>query len=118
MIQRAFGRHDVSSIRAHTGPEAAASAQAMGADAFASGDHVILGRGADLHTVAHEAAHVVQQRGGVQLKGGVGAASDVYERHADTVADRVIAGQSVQDLLDQGTVGGGVGATRGSAQGG
>jgi hypothetical protein len=29
--------------------------------------------GADLHTVAHEAAHVVHQREGVQLKGGVGA---------------------------------------------
>jgi hypothetical protein len=104
-IQRAFGRHDVSSIRAHTGPEAAGSAQAIGADAYATGDHVVLGRGADLHTVAHEAAHVVQQRGGIQLKGGVGTAGDVYERHADAVADRVIARQSAEDLLDQGAVG-------------
>jgi uncharacterized protein DUF4157 len=102
-IQRAFGRHDVSSIQAHAAPEAAASAQAMGADAYATGDHVVLGRGADLHTVAHEAAHVVQQRGGVQLKGGVGAAGDAYERHADAVADRVVYGQSAEDLLDQGT---------------
>jgi hypothetical protein len=100
-IQRAFGRHDVSAIQAHTGPDAAASAQAMGADAYATADHVVLGRGADLHTVAHEAAHVVQQRGGVQLKGGVGAAGDTYERHADAVADRVVAGQSAEDLLDQ-----------------
>jgi hypothetical protein len=99
-LQRAFGRHDVSSIQAHTGPEATASAQAMGADAYATGDHVVLGRGADLHTVAHEAAHVVQQRGGVQLKGGVGAVGDRYERHADAVADRVVAGQSADDLLD------------------
>jgi hypothetical protein len=111
-IQRAFGRHDVSSIQAHTGPEAAASARAMGGDAYATGGHVILGRGVDLHTVAHEAAHVVQQRGGVQLKGGVGAAGDVYERHADAVADRVIAGQSAEDLLDHGAVGGGHGATQ------
>src|SRR3954471_21779834 len=102
-LQRAFGRHDVSSIRAHTGAEAAASAHAMGADAYATGDHVVLGRGADLHTVAHEAAHVAQQRGGVQLKGGVGAAGDAYERHADAVADRVVAGQSAENLLDQGT---------------
>ena len=100
MIQRAFGRHDVSSIHAHTGPEAATSARAMGADAYATGDHVVLGRGTDLHTVAHEAAHVVQQRGGVQLKGGVGAAGDTYERHAYAVADRVVAGQSAADLLD------------------
>lgn len=110
-LQRAFGRHDISSIQAHTGPEAAASAHAMGADAYATGNHVVLGRGADLHTVAHEAAHVVQQRGGVQLKGGVGSAGDVYERHADAVADRVVAGQSAEELLDHGTMAGGRGAT-------
>jgi hypothetical protein len=100
MIQRAFGRHDLSSVQAHTGPEADASAQAMGAEAYATGDHIVLGRGNDLHTVAHEAAHVVQQRGGVQLKAGVGEAGDAYERHADAVADRVVAGQSAEDLLD------------------
>lgn len=32
---------------------------------------------------AHEAAHVVQQRGGVQLKNGVREANDHRERHAD-----------------------------------
>ena len=100
-IQRAFGHHDISSIQAHTGPAAAASASAMGADAYATSDHVVLGRGTDLHTVAHEAAHVVQQRGGVQLKGGVGAAGDTYERHADAVADAVVAGESAAPLLDQ-----------------
>jgi hypothetical protein len=111
-IQRAFGRHDVSSIQAHTGPEAAASSQAMGADAYATDNHVVMGRSADLHTVAHETAHVVQQRGGVQLKGGVGAVGDPYERHADAVADRVVAGQSAEDLLDQGAVHGAHGATQ------
>ncbi|HEY0388956.1 MAG TPA: DUF4157 domain-containing protein, partial [Gaiellales bacterium] len=105
-IQRAFGRHDVSSIHAHGGPEPAASAQAMGAEAYATGDHVVLGCGTDLHTVAHETAHVVQQRGGVQLKGGVGAAGDTYERHADAVADRVVAGRSAEDLLDAGAASG------------
>lgn len=71
----------------------------MGARAYATGDHVVLGDGADLHTVAHEAAHVVQQRGGVQLKGGVGQEGDVHERHADAVAARVVAGESAADLL-------------------
>ena len=111
-IQRAFGRHDVSSIQAHTGPDAAATAHAMGADAYASGDHVVLGRGGDLHTVAHEAAHVVQQRDGVQRKGGVGAAGDDHERHADAVADRVVAGRSAEDLLDGGAASEARGATR------
>ena len=68
-IQRSFGKHDVSGVHAHVGAEAAASAQEMGAAAYATGNHVVLGAGTDLHTVAHEAAHVVQQRGGVQLKG-------------------------------------------------
>ncbi|HEX3760566.1 MAG TPA: DUF4157 domain-containing protein [Kofleriaceae bacterium] len=100
-IQRAFGRHDVSAVQAHTGSDAAASARAMGAQAYATGTHVVLGDGAtDLHTVAHEAAHVVQQRAGVQLKGGVGEAGDSYERHADEVADRVVQGKSAESVLD------------------
>jgi Domain of unknown function (DUF4157) len=101
-VQRLFGRHDISAIQAHTGGEAAASASAMGADAYATGNHVVLGGGTDLHTVAHEAAHVVQQRGGVQLEGSVGAAGDAYEQHADAVADRVVAGNSAERLLDHG----------------
>jgi len=100
-IATAFGHHDVSGIAAHTGPEAAATADAMGAQAYATGDHVVLGAGADLHTVAHEAAHVVQQRAGVQLKGAVGEAGDVYEQHADHVADLVVAGRSAEAALDQ-----------------
>ena len=100
-LQRLFGRHDISGIEAHVGAEATASAGAMGARAYAAGNHVVLGDRHDLFTVAHEAAHVVQQRGGVQLTGGVGAQGDVYERHADQVAERVVAGQSVEALLDQ-----------------
>jgi len=99
-IQRSFGRHDVSGVQAHVGGEAAASAQEMGAAAYATGNHVVLGAGTDLHTVAHEAAHVVQQRGGVQLKGGVGEVGDTYERHADQVADAVVRGESAEALLD------------------
>ncbi|MEO7733105.1 MAG: DUF4157 domain-containing protein, partial [Kofleriaceae bacterium] len=106
-VQRAFGGHDISKIRAHVGPEAAASARDMGAHAYATGDHVVLGERADLHTVAHEAAHVVQQRSGVHLKGGVGQVGDAHEQHADAVADRVVAGQSASDLLDQYTRSGG-----------
>jgi len=106
MIQQLFGRHDISTVQAHTGPEAAASAGAMGAQAYATGNHVVLGAGTDLHTVAHEAAHVVQQRAGVQLSGGVGAEGDVFERHADAVADKVVAGESAEALLASTPAGG------------
>jgi hypothetical protein len=113
-IQRSFGKHDVSQIRAHAGPEAKAATQELGAKAYASGDQVAFGGGgaADLHTAAHEAAHVVQQRDGVQLAGGVGRDGDDHERHADAVADRVVNGQSAEALLDAapGRGGGGAGA--------
>jgi hypothetical protein len=99
-IQRVFGRHDIGGIVAHTDADAARGAGAMGAEAFATGSHVAFAGAPDLHTAAHEAAHVVQQRGGVQLKGGVGTAGDAHEQHADAVADRVVAGEPAEALLD------------------
>jgi LAS superfamily LD-carboxypeptidase LdcB len=107
-IQRLFGKHDVSSVRAYTDGNAAAGAKAMGAEAFAVGDQVGFGTTPSLHTAAHEAAHVVQQRAGVALKDGVGQVGDSYERHADAVADKVVRGESAESLLDQmaGTGGG------------
>ena len=105
-IQRAFGAdHDVSSIRAHVGGPAAVAADAIGAEAYATGGDVAFRSAPDLHTAAHEAAHVIQQHHGVQLYGGVGEAGDAYERHADAVADRVVAGMSATDLLDAPTGG-------------
>jgi uncharacterized protein DUF4157 len=104
-IQTAFGKHDVGGISAHVGGPAADAADQLGATAFATGHHVAFAGAPDLHTAAHEAAHVVQQRKGVSLKGGVGAIGDPYERHADAVADHVVAGQSAEALLDAGAGG-------------
>ncbi|MEZ4363017.1 MAG: DUF4157 domain-containing protein [Kofleriaceae bacterium] len=109
-IQRSFGHHNVSNIEAHSDGAAQASARAMGAEAFATGNHVVFGGAPSLHTAAHEAAHVVQQAAGVQLSGGVGAVGDSYERHADAVADCVVRGESAESLLDQMAGGGGRGA--------
>jgi hypothetical protein len=107
-IQRSFGHHDVSGIQSHSDPGASAAAEAIGAQAFAIGDRVAFAGTPSLHTAAHEAAHVVQQRAGVHLQGGVGQAGDQYERHADAVADLVVQGQSSEALLDAhaGTKGG------------
>lgn len=84
---------------AHVGGQAAEACERMGASAYAMGNDVAFREAPDLHTAAHEAAHVVQQRAGVQLKDGVGQAGDPYERHADAVADRVVSGQPAGDLL-------------------
>ena len=116
-IQRLFGVHDVSGARAYVGGHAAEGAAAMGAEAFATGDQVAFGAAPDLHTAAHEAAHVVQQRAGVQLKGGVGEAGDPYEQHADAVADAVVQGKSAEALLSRfaGAGGGSAGSATGAA---
>ncbi len=100
-IQQSFGRHDISRVQAHLGPEATASTRAMHASAYATGSHVVFAGRPDLQTAAHEAAHVIQQRGGVQLEGGIGRVADVYEQHADLVAHQVTAGRSAEALLDR-----------------
>jgi Domain of unknown function (DUF4157) len=100
-IQRAFGAHDISHVRAYTGPDVATASQAIGAEAYASGSKIAFADPTPaLRTAAHEAAHVIQQQAGVQLSGEVGAAGDRYERHADAVADAVVRGESAEALLD------------------
>ena len=101
-IQSSFGHHDVTGVSSHTGASAQSASDALGASAFASGNSV----GFDsvtpsLHTSAHEATHVVQQRSGVQLKAETGEVGDRYERHADAVADVVVSGGNAAPLLDQ-----------------
>jgi hypothetical protein len=100
LIQASFGRHDVSGIKTRTGGAADEAGRELGARAFAFGDRIGFAGAPDLHTVAHEAAHVVQQRAGVALAGGAGASGDAYEAHADQVADAVVAGRSAEPLLD------------------
>lgn len=88
---------DLSGVKAHVGGAGAEAANAMNADAYATGDHVVFAAPPDLRTAAHEAAHVLQQRGGtVQLSGGVGRAGDSYEQEADRVADAVVRGEAAR----------------------
>lgn len=98
-IQSSFGRHDISGITAHVGGPATDACDAMSANAYATGNDVAFAAEPDLHTAAHEAAHVIQQRAGVHLSGGVGQAGDSYEQHADRVADLVVAGESAEAEL-------------------
>jgi hypothetical protein len=101
-IQASFGRHDISAVAAYADDAAAAACEGLGAMAFASGDRVAFHGAPALHTAAHEAAHVVQQRAGVFLKDGLGDTGDIYEQHADAVADAVVRGESAEALLDAG----------------
>jgi hypothetical protein len=56
---------DLRDVRLHDGGDAARATSALDAAAFATGDHVAIAGPATLPLVAHEAAHVVQQRRGV-----------------------------------------------------
>ena len=108
-IQRAFGaQHDLSKVKAYIGGHAAEASRQLGAEAYANGEQVAFRTTPSLQTAAHEAAHVIQQRSGVTISGGLGTKADVYEQHANAVANRVVAGRSCKNLL------GGYTATAGS----
>ncbi|MGP3967245.1 eCIS core domain-containing protein [Streptomyces sp. 6N223] len=56
---------DFSGVRVHDDDTAARSAEEVGAAAYTSGDHVVVGRGGmTRHLWAHELSHVMQQRSG------------------------------------------------------
>ncbi|WP_371933657.1 eCIS core domain-containing protein [Streptomyces castrisilvae] len=90
---------DFSDVRLHTGPAAQRSAAEVGARAYTSGSHVVIGSGgADRHTLAHELTHVIQQRQGPVAGTDNGSGlrvsdpSDRFERAAEENARRVLAG--------------------------
>lgn len=105
-IQESFGRHDVSGVRVEVGGAAERASKDLGARAYTSDNRIAFKHEPDLRLAAHEAAHVVQQRRGVQLKGGVGREGDPYERQADRAADAVVAGQSAEPVLSSSPAGG------------
>ncbi|MDX3590366.1 DUF4157 domain-containing protein [Streptomyces sp. ID03-2B] len=90
---------DFSDVRIHNNAAAKASAAEIGARAYTSGSHVVIGDGgADKHTLAHELTHVIQQRQG-QVAGTdngrglrVSDPSDRFEREAEANARRVMSG--------------------------
>ncbi|MFJ9776732.1 DUF4157 domain-containing protein [Kitasatospora sp. NPDC101157] len=90
---------DFSDVRVHDGPAARASAAEVGARAYTSGNHVVIGEGGgDKHTLAHELTHVIQQRhgpvAGTDHGDGlrVSDPSDRFEREAEATARRVMSG--------------------------
>jgi hypothetical protein len=107
-LHASFGRHAdaLDGATAHQGSDAAEAAGAIGAQAYTTGAKVAFAATPTRELVGHEAAHIVQQRGGVSLKGGVGAAGDPYERHADEVGDAFARGDSAEPILDRMPAGG------------
>ncbi|WP_373273995.1 eCIS core domain-containing protein [Streptomyces anulatus] len=96
---------DFSNVRIHTDAAARASAAEVGAHAYTSGSHVVIGAGGgDRHTLAHELTHVIQQRQGPVAGTDNGSGlkvsdpSDRFEREAEANARRVLSMASVQRI--------------------
>ncbi|WP_231904944.1 eCIS core domain-containing protein [Streptantibioticus cattleyicolor] len=88
---------DFRAVHVHDDTPAARSAAEIGARAYTSGDHVVLGRGgSDAHTLAHELTHVIQQRRGPVAGTGTGSGlrvsspSDRFERAAEANATEAL----------------------------
>ena len=91
-MEHALG-FDFSRVRVHSGPQAAASARALGANAYTVGHDIVLGGRAgaagasDHRLLAHELVHVVQQTAGRAPSAGGGG-------HSATRADeRAVPGE-------------------------
>ncbi|HST62347.1 MAG TPA: DUF4157 domain-containing protein, partial [Longimicrobium sp.] len=101
-------RHSFADVRVHADARAGESARAVGAHAYAVGRDVVFGAGRyapgsaqGRRLIAHELAHVVQQRGSsasLQQKLEVGAVDDPAEREAERAADAVLAGGTAPAL--------------------
>ncbi|MFD7323275.1 DUF4157 domain-containing protein [Streptomyces sp. NPDC059875] len=97
---------DFSDVRIHTDGAAKASAAEVGARAYTSGSHVVVGEGgADKLTLAHELTHVIQQRQGPVAGADNGAGlrvsdpADRFEREAEANARRVMSSPAPQGGL-------------------
>ena len=110
-MESGFGQ-DFSSVRLHTGTQAADSARAVNARAYTVGNHIVLGNDFDITSshersrlIAHELTHTIQQRGvasdAPQANGiRMSEPGDQLESEADVIAGRVARGEK----LDVGNV--------------
>jgi hypothetical protein len=89
---------DFSAVRVHTGDAAARSADALAAEAYTVGDDIVFARGVYAPhdplgrlRLAHELAHVLQQRSGAP-RGGLSDPADSLELAAESTARAALAG--------------------------
>ncbi|MFI8002167.1 DUF4157 domain-containing protein [Streptomyces sp. NPDC086010] len=101
-METRFGA-DFSDVRLHHGTAARESAAGIGARAYTSGSHIVMGdQGGDKRTLAHELTHVLQQRTGpvAGTDNGDGLRvsdpSDRFEREAEANASRVLSRPAAQ----------------------
>ncbi|HEU4561278.1 MAG TPA: DUF4157 domain-containing protein [Longimicrobium sp.] len=107
-------RHSFADVRVHTDGQAARSARAVGAHAYTVGRDVVFAAGRyapgtedGQRLIAHELAHVAQQRGAsrsIQPRLEIGAADDPAEREAEAAASAVAEGAAISVPAGSGAV--------------
>ncbi|MEU3375308.1 DUF4157 domain-containing protein [Streptomyces sp. NPDC006660] len=114
---------DFSDVRIHNDSAARASAAEVGARAYTSGNHVVIGEGGgDKHTLAHELTHVIQQRRGpvAGTDNGQGLSvsdpGDRFEREAEANATRVMRSGTSLTQHTEAPAEGGAGPVEGAVQ--
>jgi hypothetical protein len=92
---------DLSGVRVMDDAASHTAADALGATALTIGDTVLLGRDAPAastpareHLLAHELAHVAQQRTAAAVTDAVSTPGDAHERAADAAATHAVRGES------------------------
>jgi hypothetical protein len=92
---------DFSGVRLHTGPGAAKSARDLEARAYTSGDDIAFSAGEydpssprGQHLLAHELAHVAQDRGEPAIEAAITSPGDASEIEADRAASAVFSGRT------------------------
>jgi hypothetical protein len=95
--------YDFSGVRIHTDTPAAQSADAIAANAYTAGDHIVFGAGrfnpsstSGQRLLAHELAHVIQQADGPVAGSAIGDSvsvsnpDDPFERSAATFSEKAM----------------------------
>lgn len=106
-MEASFGQ-GFGDVRVHTDQQASQSAESVGANAYTVGSDIVFKSGqfdtastTGQRTLAHELAHVVQQRSGpvdgTDAPGGIRLSdpADRFEQAADQTASEVVANRSV-----------------------
>jgi hypothetical protein len=102
--ERRFGE-DLSAVRVHTDSDAARSADVIDADAYTYGNHIAFAQGkyrpkssAGRRVLAHELAHVVQQRRGGTRLPSFAPGDGMLEHSADRAASAFARGRGFVDV--------------------
>lgn len=94
-MEKSFATN-LGAVRVHRNAGAAATADRLGAKAFAYGPNIVLGsrgRATDLGLMAHETAHTIQQGGNRLLQRFSRRSGDAHESEARHASAAVVSGQ-------------------------